>query len=397
MVNTEIIADITGDERRDRLRLFRSENVGPVTYRQLVGHYGSAGEALDALPALARRSGGRGGGRGGRAIKIYPADAARDELEALDRLGAQLLTLGEPNYPASLAAIDDAPPVLTVRGHAELLTQPSVAIVGARNASTNGRNLAKRLAADLSGADLSSQDLGDGAEGARYVVVSGLARGIDAAAHHGSLDAGGSTVAVMAGGVEVVYPPEHDALYMDICTAGAVISELPLGLRPQAAHFPRRNRIIAGLCLGVVVVEAATRSGSLITARLALEQGREVFAVPGSPLDPRSRGTNRLIRDGAILTETVADIRSGLSPMLAALPRAELDPPVLFEGLSSSEEDGLDSARNAIAACLSPTPVTVDEIVRQCQVTAPVVHTVILEMELAGLIERQPGNRIAAI
>jgi len=373
-------AEITNNERRDRLRLFRSENVGPITYRQLLGHYGSAGAALDTLPDLARR------GRG-RKIKICPADAANEELEALDRLGAQLLTLGETAYPSPLAAIDDAPPVLAVRGQAELLNQPSVAVVGARNASTNGRNLAQRLATDLC----------DGEDGARYVVVSGLARGIDGAAHRGALDAGGATVAVMAGGVDVVYPPEHEELYADICATGAVVSELPPGLRPQAAHFPRRNRIIAGLSLGVVVVEAATRSGSLITARLALEQGREVFAVPGSPLDPRSRGANRLIRDGATLTESVADIRGGLAPMLSALPRPELAPPTLFEGLSDSEGDGLDTARNAVAACLSPTPVTVDEIVRQCQVTAPVVHTVLLEMELAGLIERQPGNRIAAI
>jgi DNA processing protein len=373
-------AEITSEERRDRLRLFRSQNVGPITYRQLLGHYKSAGAALDALPALARRS-------GGRAIKICPTDAAEAELDALDRLGAQLLTLGEPAYPAPLAAIDDAPPVLAVRGDGELLSRPAVAVVGARNASTNGRNLAQRLAADLS----------EAADGTPYVVVSGLARGIDAAAHRGALDAGGATVAVMAGGVDVIYPPENDALYADICATGAVVSELPPGRRPQAAHFPRRNRIISGLSLGVVVVEAAARSGSLITARLALEQGREVFAVPGSPLDPRSRGANRLIRDGATLTESVADIRAVLAPMLAALPAPETTSSTLFDGLADSAGDGLDSARSAVAACLSPTPVSVDEIVRQCQVTAPVVHTVLLEMELAGLIERQPGNRIAAI
>jgi DNA processing protein len=373
-------AEITSEERRDRLRLFRSQNVGPITYRQLLGHYKSAGAALDALPALARRS-------GGRAIKICPTDAAEAELDALDRLGAQLLTLGEPAYPAPLAAIDDAPPVLAVRGDGELLSRPAVAVVGARNASTNGRNLAQRLTADLS----------EAADGTPYVVVSGLARGIDAAAHRGALDAGGATVAVMAGGVDVIYPPENDALYADICATGAVVSELPPGRRPQAAHFPRRNRIISGLSLGVVVVEAAARSGSLITARLALEQGREVFAVPGSPLDPRSRGANRLIRDGATLTESVADIRAVLAPMLAALPAPETTSSTLFDGLADSAGDGLDSARSAVAACLSPTPVSVDEIVRQCQVTAPVVHTVLLEMELAGLIERQPGNRIAAI
>ncbi|NNE84427.1 MAG: DNA-protecting protein DprA [Alphaproteobacteria bacterium] len=373
-------SEITIEERRDRLRLFRSENVGPVTYRQLLGHYGSAVDALAALPDLTRR-------RGGRAIKICPADVANTELEALDRLDAALVTVGEPTYPTSLAAIDDAPPVLSVRGDGRLLREPGVAIVGARNASTNGRNFAQRLAADLC----------DGLEDKRYVIVSGLARGIDGAAHRGALEASGSTIAVMAGGVDVIYPPEHEDLYAEILATGAIVSELPPGRRPQAAHFPRRNRIISGLSLGVVVVEAATRSGSLITARMALEQGREVFAVPGSPLDPRSRGANRLIRDGAILTESVADIRSGLAPMLAAPPRPETPAPTLFEGLADSEGDGLDSARNAVAACLSPTPVTVDEIVRQCQVTAPVVHTVLLEMELAGLIERQSGNRIAAI
>ncbi len=201
----------------------------------------------------------------------------------------------------------------------------------------------------------------------------------------------------MAGGVDVVYPPEHEDLYAEICAAGAVVSELPPGLQPQAAHFPRRNRIIAGLSLGVLVVEAAARSGSLITARLALEQGREVFAVPGSPLDPRSRGANRLLRDGATLTESIDDVRSALAPMLATLAHAETSPVAALEGLSQRGGDSLDSARQAVIACLSPTPVTVDEIVRQCQVTAPVVHTVLLEMELAGLIERQPGNRIAAI
>lgn len=372
--------DITLDERRDRLRLFRSENVGPITYRQLVGHYGSASAALEALPGLAGR-------RTRRPIKIFPADAALQELDELSQLGAEIITLGEPTYPTGLAAIDDAPPVLSVRGKAELLSQPCIAIVGARNASTSGRNLAQKLAADLSG----------GVDDARYVIVSGLARGIDAAAHRGTLDAGGATVAVMAGGVDIIYPPEHDALYAEICETGAVVSELPPGLQPKAAHFPRRNRIIAGLSLGVVVVEAATRSGSLITARLANEQGREVFAVPGSPLDPRSRGANQLLRDGATLTESVADIRNALAPMLSALPQPKETPATLFDGLSNKGGDDLDTARDAIAACLSPTPVTVDEIVRQCQVTAPVVHTVLLEMELAGLIERQPGNRIAAI
>ena len=372
--------EISYEERRDRLRLFRSENIGPITYRQLVGHYGSAGDALGALPALARR-------RGGRAIKVCAAAAATQELEALDALGARLVTLDEPGYPTALATIDDAPPVLAVRGDAALLARPGVAIVGARNASTNGRNLARRLAAEL----------GEAADADAYCVISGLARGIDGAAHRGALNANGRTIAVMAGGIDVVYPPEHEALYAEICERGAVISELPPGLRPQAAHFPRRNRIISGLSLGVVVVEAAARSGSLITARLALEQGREVFAVPGSPLDPRSHGANKLIRDGATLTESADDIRRALTPMLARPARPQTASAPLLANLDQEAGDGLETARNAVAACLSPTPVAVDEIVRQCQLTAPVVHTVLLEMELAGLIERQPGNRIATI
>ncbi len=370
---------ISDSERRDRLRLYRSENVGPVTYRELLAHCGSAAAALAALPELARRA-------GRRRITVCPSAAAEAELDTLARMGARLVTLGEPAYPSALAAAEDAPPVLAVRGETEVLTRPCVAIVGARNASTNGRRLAHELAGGLC-ADAE----------AGFVVVSGLARGIDAAAHQGALAVGGKTIAVLAGGLDVAYPPEHAGLLDEVCASGAAVSEMPPGLHPQARHFPRRNRVVSGLSLGVVVVEAAARSGSLITARLALEQGREVFAVPGSPLDPRSAGANRLLRDGAVLTESAADIVAVLGPMLARPAAAAPRPIATAEAGTADSLDTLSDARTAIAACLSPEPVTVDEIVRQCQVTAPVVRTVLLEMELAGLVERQPGDRIAAI
>ena len=267
-------------ERFDRLRLYRSENVGPITFRRLLAHFGSAGAAITALPALSRR-----GGRG-KPIKVCPADAAEAEIAALKEAGGRYLIWGDAEYPAALANIEDAPPVLGLIGHAHLLERRAVAIVGARNASANGRRFARTIAAELGEAG--------------FAIASGLARGIDAAAHEGALEAG--TVAVVAGGVNVVYPKENGALHEAIAERGAILAEQPPGTRPQGRHFPYRNRIISGLARGTLVVEAAMRSGSLITARYALEQGREVFAVPGSPLDPRCRGTNDLIRQGAVLT-----------------------------------------------------------------------------------------------
>ena len=363
------------DERRDRLRLIRSENVGPRTYRALMAAFGTATAALAAAPALSRRGGRR------RAIKLCLAADAERELAALDALGARLLTLGEADYPVALAAIDDAPAVLTMRGAGAMLARPAVAVVGARNASVNGRKLADDLARGLGAAGL--------------VVVSGLARGIDGAAHAGALATG--TVAVMAGGVDVVYPPQHEALYAAILEAGAVVSEMPPGLSPQARYFPRRNRIIAGLSLGVVVVEAARRSGSLITARLALEQGREVFAVPGSPLDPRAGGTNQLIKNGAVLTENARDVVDELRPMLRVpLPenRGLSDVPTTPPEPAESE---VSAVRQVVMDSLSPSPVAVDEIIRRCQLSPSIVQMVLLELELAGRVERQAGNRVAAI
>jgi DNA processing protein len=373
------------------LRLIRSENVGPILYRQLVERFGTAEAALHALPGLARR-----GGRT-RPITICPPDAAEAEREALADLGGRMLVLGAPDYPAALAAIEDAPPVLAALGRLELLRGSAVALVGARNASANGRRLAGRLAAELGEAG--------------FVVVSGLARGIDAAAHQAALASG--TVAVMAGGVDVVYPPENQALYEAIAGQGLLLSEVPLGTTPQARHFPRRNRLISGLALGVVVVEAAPRSGSLITARLALEQGREVFAVPGSPLDPRSRGCNDLLRQGAGLTESAEDVLRGLEG-LAPPPRRN-EPAAGFQAAPAARypvaeaaelkeistplpaECEVEGARPRVESLLGYHPVTVDEVIRQCQLSPAVVHMVLLELELAGRAERHPGNRIALV
>ncbi len=361
-------------ERLAWLRLIRSENVGPVTFRQLLNRYGTASAALDALPVLAQR-----GGR--RRIRVCPRVEAEREIERLDRLGAQLLAMVEPGFPPALAAIEDAPPLLSLKGYGHLLNKDAVAIVGARNASANGRRLAQKLAGDLGGAG--------------FLVVSGMARGIDAAAHQGSLESG--TAAVVAGGIDNIYPPENEALYHAIAERGVLISEMPPGAEPKPQHFPRRNRIISGLSLGVVVVEAAPRSGSLITARRALDQGREVFAVPGSPLDSRARGCNDLIRQGAILTESADDVLRGLEGAVAR-PLAEGDEPDFLDMLPAvPEESELAAGRKRIEDLLSPTPVMVDELIRQCQLSPAVVNTVLLELELAGRLERHAGNRVSLI
>src|SRR6185437_542995 len=274
-----IALKLSEEQRLDWLRLIRSDNIGPRTFRDLVNRYGGARAALTALPGLARRGGAARPGR------IYSLDEARTELKAIRARGIEFVALGETGYPARLAMIDDAPPLLAVRGKSSILEQPLVAIVGSRNASAAGAKFAQTLTSDL------------GAAG--FGIVSGLARGIDAAAHRASISTG--TVAVLAGGHERIYPPEHVALVDEIVVEGAAISEMPLAWEPRARDFPRRNRLISGLAAGVVIVEAARRSGSLITARMAGEQGREVFAVPGSPLDPRAEGTNGLIKQGAIM------------------------------------------------------------------------------------------------
>lgn len=362
-------------ERLDWIRLIRTENVGPITFHRLIDRFRTARAALEALPELARQ--------GGRIKPLtIPAKAqAERELAAAARLGITMLCACEPAYPEALAAIDDAPPVLTLRGHAHLLDRRAVALVGARNASLNGRKLAESLAHNLAEAG--------------FLVVSGLARGIDTAAHRGALT--GGTAAVLAGGVDVVYPEENQDLYDQIVESGLAVAECPPGIQPQARHFPRRNRIISGLSLAVVVVEAAMKSGSLITARMALEQGREVMAVPGSPLDPRCQGTNNLIKQGAALVESADDVIRGLehaSPRGAGERQGDLfagAPPVVPEARD------LERARATLRETLSPTPVGVDDLIRDTGLPPPVVLTVLLELELAGAVERQPGNRVALI
>ena len=361
------------------MRLCRTETIGPISFFAMLRRFGSARAALEMLPQLARRS------ERAKTVTAVTRAAAEAELAALHKAGARLVCWGEPLYPSGLAAIDDAPPLLTVLGLPELLQKPMVAVVGARNASANGRRFSRELAAALGQAGV--------------VVVSGLARGIDAAAHLGALETG--SVAVVAGGVDVVYPHENRGLHNALARQGAIIAELPLGTEPQARHFPRRNRIISGMTLGVVVVEAAARSGSLITARLALEQGRDVFAVPGSPVDPRCRGSNDLIRHGATLTENAEDVLSQLGPLLKAgnsapaAPRAEIPAmpgwPQPERGQLIEDEAGFE----LILERLGPTPVAVDELIRQCHLSAAEVATLLLELELAGRVERHPGNLVS--
>ncbi|MBV9198419.1 MAG: DNA-protecting protein DprA [Alphaproteobacteria bacterium] len=370
--------ELDPQERLDWLRLCRTETIGPISFYALLRRFGSARAALEVVPQLARR--------GERSKKVTPVTRteAEAELAALHRLGARLVCWGEPSYPGGLTAIEDAPPILTVLGRAEVLTSPTVAIVGARNASANGRRLSRDLAAAL----------GQGG----IVVVSGLARGIDAAAHLGALETG--SIAVVAGGVDVVYPEENRGLHEALARHGAIVAELPLGTEPQARHFPRRNRIISGMALGVVVVEAAARSGSLITARFALEQGRDVFAVPGSPLDPRCRGSNDLLRHGAILTESAEDVLSHLQPQVTRgaplpTPPAAAAPMTNWEILAPSEPQTEDALLDLILEKLDRSPVAVDELVRQCHLSAAAMATLLLELELAGRVERHPGNLVS--
>lgn len=351
-------------ERYARLRLARAERVGPVSFRQLLQRFGTAEKALDALPDLVRKGGGHG-------YALPDAALIERELAAGDRAGARLLVYGDAGYPTMLAAVDPPPPLLWTRGDITLLTREAVGVVGARIASAGGQRIARGLA----------QQLGQ----AGFIVVSGLARGIDAAAHAGSLATG--TVAVLGGGVDDVYPAENAGLYGEIVERGCIVSESPVGARAQARDFPRRNRIISGLSRGVIVVEAELRSGSLITARLANEQGRDVFAVPGSPLDPRSRGPNELLRQGAILCEGIEDVQRAFDT-LRTLAEPSIDQP-----FADGRPDDVDEAfLEQVAGLLSPTPAPRDEIARALDAPVGEVAAALLELSLAGRATLLPGG-----
>lgn len=373
-------APLGAAQRLACLRLIRSENVGPVTFRELIRHFGSAEEALQALPALSRRGGYR------QSIRICPRDVAEAELEAAAAIGARALFTGEPGYPPALAAIDPPPPMLYVTGNIGLLPRPMLAIVGARNGSAAGQKLARLFASRIGAAGL--------------VIVSGLARGIDAAAHEAALDTG--TVAVLAGGPDNVYPPEHAILQHRIAEEGCIVTENPPGFAPRGQDFPRRNRIISGLSLGVLVVEAARRSGTLVTARMAAEQGREVFALPGHPLDPRAEGTNRLLKSGATLVTEPEDVLGALAPLLREAPRPVSEPAAQTapEAMPADDMTKLpevgETDRARLVEALGPAPVDVDELARTTGLSARAIQIALLELALAGRIERH-GHQLVSL
>lgn len=399
--------------RLDWLQLIRSDNVGPRTFRALVNRYGGAAAALEALPALIRAHGGS------KKIKISSRDDCRRELDRAARFGARFVALGEEGYPAALRMIDSPPPLIAIKGKQEVAAMSAVAMVGSRNASAAGLSLTAQITHDLA------------REG--YAIVSGLARGIDQQAHRASLQTG--TIAVLAGGLDKIYPPEHEALAQAICEHGMLISEMPFGWVPRGRDFPRRNRLVSGIALGTVVIEAARRSGSLITARFANEQGREVFAVPGSPLDPRAEGTNELLRQGATLCTRGEDVIEALSPLReggvaarshlleaeAGDPRDEplWDESDLFgEGLVPHSMAGMNlneeavaaplapglappvtgqQLANRIAALLGPAPVPLDDVIRNSGVSAAEVQLALVELELSGEAMRHPGGLVSRL
>jgi DNA processing protein len=364
-------SDLSFNELIDWIRLARTPGIGSKTFRQLLQRFGAASEAIAHAPEWGTRA---------KVTDIPQPTVAEKEHAAAVKAGLTYLPCTDVHYPEPLAALDDAPPLLLVKGKIEALAQPLIGIVGARNASVNGRKFARMIAADLAKAGVT--------------VISGMARGIDGAAHEGAL-LHGSTVAVLAGGPDVIYPPEHRDLYARIAETGAVISEMPPGTEPQAPLFPRRNRIISGASRGIVVVEASLRSGSLITARYAADQGRDVFAVPGSPLDPRAHGPNGLIRDGAVLVQSADDILSNLPSIRANHANFSAPRTAARQPAENIEENNDPSLRQRIEAALGPAPAPVDELIRQCQVSPAVLAQVLLELELAGRLERLPGNRVA--
>lgn len=365
---------LANENMLDVLRLIRTLNVGPVTFFQLIQRFGTAAAALEALPDLSIRGGRR------NPLSPCPRDTAFKEMESLIAFGARVVLYGTPEYPKFLQTINDPPPLITVLGHLHLWQEKDVvAMVGARNASANGCQFAQRLARELGESGLT--------------VASGLARGIDTYAHKGSLSTG--TVAVIAGGIDNIYPPENESLYRQIREAGAIISEQPFGSLPFSGSFPGRNRIIAGMSLGTVVVEASPKSGSLITARLAMENNREVFAVPGSPLDPRSKGCNQLIRQGASMVESAGDVLRGIAPLRNQPFEEKPAAPYAAEATEALiNEAELAKARSLVVEKLGPSAVSVDELIEQCHTSAPVVLTILLELELAGRLKRTSGNKV---
>lgn len=366
---------LTERQRIAWLRLIRSDNVGPATFRDLINHFGSAETALEMLPELSRRGGST------RAIRVASVAEAEKELAAAHRLGARFIGIGEPDYPPALRQIDGAPPLLAVKGNPAIGTVPSLGLVGSRNASISGTKFAAMMARDVGRAG--------------YSIISGLARGIDTAAHRASLDTG--TIAALAGGLDQPYPPENVGLLDEITDGnGLAISEMPFGWEPRARDFPRRNRLIAGVSLGLLVVEAASRSGSLITARYAGDFGRLVFAVPGSPLDPRCHGTNGLLKDGAIVTTEAQDILQALAP----LSRIDLFTPPQAEEPGEHDPSPMapppdENDRGRITDALGPTPVEIDDIIRHTGLPASAVYLVLLELDLAGRLHRHPGGLVS--
>ncbi len=360
-------------QRLHWLRLIRTENVGPASFRDLINRFGSAEAAIAMLPELASRGGAK------RQSRIPSEREAEAELEAAQRFGARFVAVGEADYPPMLRRMDLPPPIIAVKGDTAVGHMPAISIVGARNASAAGVRMARMLSGEI------------GREG--YAIVSGLARGIDAAAHTGSLGTG--TIAVLAGGLDKPYPPENVGLAAEIGERGLLITEMPFGWEPRARDFPRRNRLVAGLGLGLVVVEAAMRSGSLISARLAGEMGRIVFAVPGSPLDPRAAGANGLLKDGASIVTEARDVLDVLAPLVGSPSISPVSPLEEPPDFSTPPPDDSDRAR--LMEALGPVPTPIDEIIHHTRLHPAQVFLILLELDLAGRIERHGGGWVSLL
>ncbi|MEM6811651.1 MAG: DNA-processing protein DprA [Pseudomonadota bacterium] len=359
------------------LRLFRTQNIGPITFYKLLDRFGSAQEALKALPELSKKGGRK------KPLEAPPIQAIEKEYEKLLKLGGDIICANEEFYPLALSATDDAPPVLSYLGHLNLLRPPCLSIVGARNASLNGKKFAQKLA----------KELGESGQ----IIASGLARGIDTAVHHGAIETG--TIAVVAGGIDVVYPRENQGLYEEIKAKGLILAESPLGMEPIARHFPKRNRIVSGLSAGTIVIEATVRSGSLITARLAGEQGRDVYAVPGYPGDPRAQGPNKLIQDGAVLVQKASDILDKLVDFSGDSYISDSANSTLEVAPANDDIDDqtTDEIKNSVLQNMSQYPVDIDELSRACHVSIPNLQYALLELELGGRLQRLAGNRVVLL